>query len=135
MSRISIPSSGVSAMISSIACTGASLVLANSRYIASWREGKVLPGAGLRHVRGLLPALQTVVGRVLVRLAQRRHVERRFDEVVDRVAVLHDGLPDVNRLRRAFAEDVAADQLPIALVEDELQQPFGRSTDVRARAR
>src|SRR5688572_19522570 len=57
-------------------------------------------------IGALLPALEAVVRGVLVRLAQRRDVERRLDEVVDRVAVLQCRLTNVDRLRCALAKDV-----------------------------
>src|SRR5437899_1442208 len=59
-----------------------------------------------------LPQLiDAVERRLLVALGQRRVIEHRVDEVVDRSLEDHHRLPDVQQLRRAFADDVYPENL------------------------
>ncbi len=64
---------------------------------------------------------------------QRRVVEDRVDEVVDRAATAHDGLPDVHEIRCAGAEDVDAEDLAGLGVDDELEHPVAVADDLPAR--
>ena len=65
--------------------------------------------------------VETVERRRLVALGERRIVENRVDEVVDRGAQREHGLADVNQLRGPFTDDVNAEQGPGLAVEDDLQ--------------
>src|SRR6185312_8749993 len=60
-------------------------------------------------------------------------VEDRIDEVVQRSAESHDGLPDVQQLAGALADDVHAEQRVRLAMEDELEAAGGVAADLPAR--
>src|SRR5215469_1657115 len=76
---------------------------------------------------------ETVEGRRLVALRQRWIVEDRGDEVVHGSIERHDGLPDVDQLACAFADDVDAEHLAGVAMEDELEAAGGIAADLAAR--
>src|SRR5437016_12878958 len=69
----------------------------------------------------------------LVAFGQGRIIEDRVDEVFDRAFQDEDRLPDMEKLRRAVANDVNAQQLFGLAVEDELQPAGGVPHDLPAR--
>src|SRR4051812_42966682 len=74
--------------------------------------------------------VQPVERRRLVALGQRRVVEHRIDEVVDRSAERHHGLTDVNQFGRALADDVHAQHRLGLTVENHLQSSRGVAPDL-----
>src|SRR5262249_19350608 len=83
-----------------------------------------------RHAAHLVHRVQ---GRHLVRLGQGRVVEDRVDEVVDRAATAHHGLPDVDDLGSAGTEDVHPQQLVVVRRHQELQHAVRVADDLPAR--
>src|SRR5687767_8432461 len=75
---------------------------------------------------------QAVVGRVLIRLAERREVEYAVDECIQRSAELHDHHPDVQKLRGILSDDVDAEQLESLALEDDLDEALGVADDLSA---
>ena len=69
----------------------------------------------------------------LVRLGERRVVEHRVDEVVDRAAEAHHRLADVHDLGRARAERVHAEQLAVLGRDEQLHEPVAVAEDLPAR--
>src|ERR1043166_6401294 len=76
----------------------------------------------LSETRELVDAVE---GGGLVALGERRVVEDRVDEVVNRALQGHHGLADVQNLGRALADDVDAEYLARLAVEDDLQASGG----------
>src|SRR5262249_51192628 len=76
--------------------------------------------------------VRRVEGGDLLGLRQRRVVEDRADEVVDRAAAAHHGLADVYQLGRARAEDVDAEQPPALRVDEQLQETVPVAEDLPA---
>jgi hypothetical protein len=62
--------------------------------------------AGRPRSHAAFEAHQSVVGGVLVRLAPRRHGERRIDEPVNRTALTHYELSDMDELAGELANDM-----------------------------
>src|SRR5690349_20702506 len=98
-------------MCSAAACTAAR---------ETWREDT----RAVRLVRRLTHERELVRGvesRDLVALGQRRVVEDRSEEVIESAAERDHGLSDVNQLRGAAADAVAAEQLAAVLIEQHLE--------------
>ena len=58
-------------------------------------------------------SIHTIESRRLITLGQRRIIENRVDEIIDRAAESHHRLPDVDQFARALADDMHAQQLVI----------------------
>src|SRR5215813_14492371 len=71
--------------------------------------------------RSVSQLIQSIQRRDLVGLGERRVVEHRVPEVLDRRARVHNRLSDVNELRRPLADDVDAEQLQIPRIKQQLQ--------------
>src|SRR5215813_4772770 len=71
--------------------------------------------------RSVSQLIQSIQRRDLVGLGERRVVEHRVPEVLDRRASVHNRLSDVNELRRPLADDVNAEQLETPRIKQELQ--------------
>src|ERR1700761_364550 len=59
-------------------------------------------------------------------------IEHRIDEVVQRTAEGHDGLPNVQQFAGALAEDVHAQKMPRLAMKDNLQPAGGVAPDLAA---
>src|SRR5436190_1763668 len=77
--------------------------------------------------------IHAVKRRSLVAFGQRRIVENRVDEIVDFAFENQHGLPDVQQLGRAFANDVHAQDLAGFTMEDELEASGGVATNLPTR--
>src|SRR5260370_40078689 len=89
-----------------------------------------LRGAAALETRELVHAVER---RGLVAFGQRRVIENRFDKIVDLAIENQHGLPDVQQLRRAFADDVDAQQLARLAMEDQLEPSGGVAGNLTAR--
>ena len=69
-----------------------------------------------------LHPIQPIHRRDFVRLGERRIVEDRFHEIIDRQTGGHDGLADVDQFRRAGADDVDAEQAVAVGMEKQFEQ-------------
>src|SRR5690606_37315545 len=86
-----------------------------------------------RRLSARAQALEAVVGRVLVGLAERRDVEGRVDEVVDGALLRGHHLAHVHELGGDVAQHVDAQEHAVGAAEHELDQALGRARDARAR--
>src|ERR1043166_4274984 len=77
--------------------------------------------------------VQAVERRGFVALRQRRVVENRLDEIVDRSLKDQHRLADVQQFARAVSNNVYAEQLPGFPMENDFQPPGGVAADLSAR--
>src|ERR1044072_3322828 len=77
--------------------------------------------------------VDAVEGGSLVALGERRVVEDRVDEVVNRALQDHHGLADVQNLGRALADDVDAEDFARLAVENNLQPARRVAANLAAR--
>src|SRR5260370_33764498 len=89
-----------------------------------------LRGAAALETRELVHAVER---RGLVAFGQRRVIESRLANIVDLAIKNQHALPDVQQLRRAFAENVNAQQLARLAMEDELEASGGVAADLAPR--
>src|SRR6266540_898674 len=68
----------------------------------------------------------------LVTFSQRRVVEHGVDEVINRAAERQDGLPDVNQLAGALADDMNTQERARFGVKDQFQQAGAVAHDLAA---
>src|SRR5439155_9980993 len=81
----------------------------------------------------LLEHLQSIVGGVLIDIGDRREVEDILDKDLDRATELHAHLTDVDKLRRALADDVNAEEPERLAIEEQLEQARRIAQDLRPR--
>ena len=75
---------------------------------------------------------EAVVGRVLVRFAERRVVEDLLDEFVDGLVVVESHQADVDEFRGAFADQAYAEKLAVGASKDEFEHSGRVADDVAA---
>src|SRR6202047_4770992 len=76
--------------------------------------------------------VDAVEGGPLVAFRERRVIEHRVDEVVDRAAEREHRLTDVDQLARTLADDVDAEQPAGLAMKDQLQEPGYVAEDLAA---
>src|SRR5262245_19593286 len=76
-----------------------------------------------QYSRSVSQLIQSIQRRDLVGFGERRIVEHRVPEVLDRRARVHNRLSDMNELGRPLADDVDAEQLQTPRIKQELQPP------------
>src|ERR1700687_2313208 len=88
---------------------------------------------GFGHCCCLPQFVETVEGGGFIAFRQRRVVEDGVREILDGSLERKNSLPDVEQLRRAFSDDVYAQQLFGIGIENQLYAPGGGAANVPAR--